>query len=234
MHVLLHDHVGAPGEGRVLNADQYGAGGLLPDRVLRTVDEAEQVALVQIAETGHLVGDGDRAPQPSHDLRAEGETEVLAGGPDVEDQVARGGRGVMAGAAQLPERVQLRRARTVHQPVPGRGADARNDTEPPVRIAETDRALQPCEVGEQLPDDGLAARIDGEDEEERGGGQRTEHGLRQVAQRSRPLDSGVGRVCCQSTGAARKAWSLEPSEGGVGWTGSEGQLGIEWGLWPAR
>jgi hypothetical protein len=45
-------------------------------------------------------------------------------------------------------------------------------------MPEADRPLQPGEVAEQLPDGGLAAPVDGEDEEEGSGGQRAEHGLR--------------------------------------------------------
>ena len=56
VQVLLHDHVAAAGERGVLLADDGGVDGCLVDGVLRAVDEAHQVAVVEILEAVHLVG----------------------------------------------------------------------------------------------------------------------------------------------------------------------------------
>ena len=61
MQIFLHDDVAAAGEGGVLVADISGVDGRLPGRILRAVDEAEQIAVVEIAKAMHLVDRRDRA-----------------------------------------------------------------------------------------------------------------------------------------------------------------------------
>ena len=55
MQVFLHDHVAAAGKGRVLLADDGGVDGRLIHGVLRAIDEADQVAIIEIVEAVHLV-----------------------------------------------------------------------------------------------------------------------------------------------------------------------------------
>ena len=59
MQVLLHDHVAAAGEGRVLLADDGGVEGVLVHGILRPIDEAQQVAVVEVLEAMDLIGRGD-------------------------------------------------------------------------------------------------------------------------------------------------------------------------------
>ena len=92
VQVLLHDDVAAALERLVLVADQRGVARGLGHRVFRAVDEAEQVAVVEILEALGRVGHRHRAFQPRHDQRGQLETEVHALGAQVEQQVAgRGG-----------------------------------------------------------------------------------------------------------------------------------------------
>ncbi len=55
VQVLLHDQVAAAREGGILVADEDGVGEVGPDRVGRAVDEAEEIAVVEVAEPGDLV-----------------------------------------------------------------------------------------------------------------------------------------------------------------------------------
>ena len=61
MQILLHDHIAATGEGRVLVADQGRDIGGLTDRVLRSVDKAKQIAIIEALEAMHFIDDRHRA-----------------------------------------------------------------------------------------------------------------------------------------------------------------------------
>ncbi len=178
VQVLLHDDVAAAGEVLVLVADQHGLGGLPALRVLGAVHEAEQVAGVVVGEAVGRVDDGGGAGEPPGDPAGELPADVHPGGPDVQEQVAGGGRGAVAGAGHLGERVQGGRAGAVEEPVPGVGADAGDAGEADVGGAEGDRVTEAREVGQQRADRVLTAGVDGEDQEDRGGGERGEDRLR--------------------------------------------------------
>ena len=96
MQVLLDDDIAAAREVRVVVADEQGVVGGRTDRVLGAVDEAEQVAAVEVAEAVHLVDDGRGAAEPLGHPGSELEAEVQLLGLDVEEQVARSrDRGVL-------------------------------------------------------------------------------------------------------------------------------------------
>ena len=65
VQVFLHDHVAAAGERGILVADERGVDRRVPVRVLGAVDEAEQVAVVEVAEAVHLVDGGDGVAEPA-------------------------------------------------------------------------------------------------------------------------------------------------------------------------
>ena len=98
--------------------------------------------------------------------------------PDVHQQVAGRGHGQVPGPGELAERVQLGRARTGEQAVPRVRAHTHHAGKVIPRGAETDRPLQPGPVGKQVPAGRLPALIDGEHQEDRRVGERTEHRLR--------------------------------------------------------
>ena len=76
VQVLLDHQVAAAGEFEVVLADEGGGMRRLPIRVLRAIDEAEQVPVIEEAETLHLVHRGDRALQPDQYLRRQLEAQV--------------------------------------------------------------------------------------------------------------------------------------------------------------
>jgi hypothetical protein len=61
MQVFLHDHIAAAGEVRVLVADDRRCDGRTIDGIFRAVDEADEIAIVEIAEAVHLVLCDDEA-----------------------------------------------------------------------------------------------------------------------------------------------------------------------------
>lgn len=138
VQVLLHEDVTASGERWVLVAHQRGGPGVVAHRVLRTVDESQQVAVVEVAEPLRLVHDPDRPAETVEQLRGPLVADVRPLGPDVQEQVAGGGRGGVARSAQLLERVQQRRTPAAEEPVPGLGAEAQHTGEPGVREAEAE------------------------------------------------------------------------------------------------
>ena len=188
VQVLLHDHIAAAGERRILGADQRRAGGGRTDRVLGPVHESEQVPLVEIAEPVHLVHHGHRVRQPGHDLGGQLEAQVHPGGPDVEQHVARGGDGVPRAGLDLLERVQPGRPWPgpgrpwpgPGQPGPRPGTEAGHTAQPPGQVAEPDRPEQAGQVPAQRTHRVRAALIGvhHRNQEDRRTGQRGDHGLR--------------------------------------------------------
>ena len=89
-----------------------------PVGVLGAVDETEQVAFIEVLESVHLVDHGDVGAQPLHDLTRELEAKIHLRGPDVKEQVARRGHGVVLVADDRGKRMQLGRAGSAEQPVP--------------------------------------------------------------------------------------------------------------------
>ena len=124
VHVLLHEHVAPAGKAGVLVTDARGVDRVLADRVLRAVDKAGEIAIVEVAEPVHLVDGRQSAAEPRDDLDGQLEAEIHAVGPDVEEEIARR-RDRMAGVGNdLGERVELGRTGIAEERVPGIGADA--------------------------------------------------------------------------------------------------------------
>ena len=63
VQIFLRDHVAAAGERGILRADERGVDHRLPARIFRAVDEAQKVAVVEIAKAVHLVDRGDRVAE---------------------------------------------------------------------------------------------------------------------------------------------------------------------------
>ena len=176
--VFLHVHIAAAGEVGILVADRGGADRERAVRVLGAVDEPEQIAVVEEPEAVHLVDHGDRAGHRVDELAGQLEADVHRLGPDVEQQVARGGRRAVARAVERDERVQLGRPRTGEQPVPGVGADRGDHREPLGGIAKADRPHQSRDVGQRIVHGRLAAFVDRRHQEDGRGRQRRQNRLR--------------------------------------------------------
>lgn len=178
VQVLLHDDVAAALELRVLVADHHRGERGVALRVLGAVDEAHQVALVEVLEAVHLVGDGHGAPQPVHQPGGQLEAEVGPAGADVEQHVARGGRGGVARPAQLLEGVEPGRARPGEQAPPGVRTDPRHTGQAGVRHPEAHGAAERRHVLEEVVHRLLPARVDGQHQEDGALRDRGEDGLR--------------------------------------------------------
>jgi len=67
--ILLHNDVASPGESSVLLADQHGVHRRLPPRILRPIDETDQVTVVEVTEAMNFVHCRNGIPKARHDLR---------------------------------------------------------------------------------------------------------------------------------------------------------------------
>src|SRR5262249_10500987 len=108
VQVLLHDHVTAAGEARILLADDRRLDRALIGRVLGSVDETEEIALVEELEAVHLVDDGGRVAQLLDELSRQLEAEIHAPGANVEENVSGCGHGEVL-SPDLLEGMQLLR-----------------------------------------------------------------------------------------------------------------------------
>ena len=172
VRVLLHDDVAATGELRILVADEHRRCGRGPLRVLRAVDEAQQVALVEVLEAVRLVDDVGVTAEAIHDLAAQLEAHVHVMRAHMQEQVARRRGSHVVRAVQCLERVQPLRPGCAEHPVPQQRADAEYGIQVVRRGAERHRPGDPRQVGEQVADDLLAPFSHREHEEERGAGGR--------------------------------------------------------------
>jgi hypothetical protein len=83
MQIHLHHHVAPAGEFLILTADQRGCADFVPGRIGCAIDEAKEIAGVEIAKARHLVGHRHAAAQLVQQQALEFKAEVLALGPDM-------------------------------------------------------------------------------------------------------------------------------------------------------
>lgn len=154
--VLLHDDVAAAGAVGVLVGDEHGVGHGGADGVGGAVDEAQQVAGVEVAEALGVVDNRRSVAELEQQLALKLEADVAAVGADVEEQVAGGGHGGMAGAGDLAEGPQLLGAAQAGdvggEGVPGVGADADGAGELGVEVAQGDVFGEVLDAGEDGAD----------------------------------------------------------------------------------
>ena len=136
-------HVATAGEFRVLVADLGCRDSRRAVRVLGSVDEPEQITVVEEPEPVHLVDHGHRPGHRSQDVIGQLEADVQRLGPNMEQQVPGRCRGRVSGAVQRDERVQFGRSRAVEQPVPGVRADRGDRRQILGRLAKPGRPNQP-------------------------------------------------------------------------------------------
>ncbi|GAA3200927.1 hypothetical protein GCM10020255_105510 [Rhodococcus baikonurensis] len=129
MDVALDVDVAAAGELGILVADRHRGDGVAAHRILGAVDEADEVAVLEVLEAVNLVDDRGRAVQSLRDLPSHLETRVHAHRADVEEQITGSRRRRVNVTLQSGERVQQRRARTGEQSIPSQGTDARHDVQ---------------------------------------------------------------------------------------------------------
>ena len=184
VQIFLYDDIAAAREEGVFIADISGIDRRLRRRILRAVDEAEKVAVVEIAKPMYLVDCCNRVAERNHDLRRQLETEVHALGADMEQQIPRCCDRLPRAGLDLSKRMQLCRPRIAEDPVPRLGADPHDAGEVSLDIAEADRAQQRREVAAKRPDGRTArlARVDRYDKKDRGPGKGLNDRLRRGRQ----------------------------------------------------
>lgn len=178
VEVLLHDDVAAAREIRVLGADQRSRPRIIAHRVLGAVDEAQQIPVVEVAEPVRLVDDLHRTAEPVEQLGGPLVAHVHPLGPDVEQQIARGRGGVVAGPVQLLEGMERGRPRTREQPAPRIGTEPGHTGQPGAGKAEPDGAGEGRQIRQRLADHGLTAGFDRGYQDQGRAGQRRDDGLR--------------------------------------------------------
>ena len=107
VHVLLHDDVAAAGGGGVFLGDEDRGRHGGTDGVGGAVDEAEEVAHVEVAEADCLVDDGGGVAEEVHQLSLELEAEISPLRAYVEEDVARRRGGVVGCALDGGEWMEL-------------------------------------------------------------------------------------------------------------------------------
>ena len=138
VQVFLHDHVAAAGEESIFGAQISGIDRRLRRRVLGAIDEADEIAVVEIAKTMHFIDHGNGLAEPGHDLRCQLEAEIHALGANVEEEIAGRGDGMARAGPDFPKRMQFRRPRLTKEPVPRVGSNTYHAGEVSLDIAESD------------------------------------------------------------------------------------------------
>src|SRR6266571_2076889 len=152
MEILLDDDVTASGKCGVLFSDERGFDRLLPLGILRPIDEADEVATIEVAEPMHLVHGGDGGSKAGHDVRRKLEAQVHSLRSDVEEQVAWRRDGVPFSRVNLPKRSQLRGLRRSEEGVPGIGPKRHDAGKAAVKLAKSRRADEPAQVSTEMSD----------------------------------------------------------------------------------
>src|SRR5262249_52997982 len=77
VEIFLHDHIAATGECGILLTDERGVDHRLATRILSAVDEAQEVAVIEVTKAVDLVDRRDRVAEACHDLRRHLEAKVI-------------------------------------------------------------------------------------------------------------------------------------------------------------
>ena len=111
MKVFLHQHITAAGERHILDVHQRGVDRRLTHWVLRSVDKADEITIIEIFEPMHFVDGRDRVPEARHDLLRQFKTQVHALRTDMKKEIARRGDRMPRASPDLAERMQFGRPR---------------------------------------------------------------------------------------------------------------------------
>ena len=182
VQIFLDDDVAAAGELWVFGfGDEGGVEGGEAAGIFGAVDEAEEVAVVEVAEAVGFVDGFESGADAGHDLGYQLEAEIHALGAEMEEEVGGSGRSVAIAGAEFFEGVELGGARIVGEEfVPGVGAERGDAGEAAFDAPEVDGTVDAGEVGDEIADGGVAGGVgfDCRDEENGGAGERGKDGLR--------------------------------------------------------
>jgi hypothetical protein len=107
MKIFLHHHIAPTSELGILFSDDYRVDRCLTGGIFRSVDEADEIAVVEVAESMHFVGGRNGIANARHDLRRQLEAQIKALCTDMKQQVARRSDGVPIPPTNLTEGMQL-------------------------------------------------------------------------------------------------------------------------------
>ena len=180
VEILLHNDVAAAGERRIFGADQRGFhGGLIP-RIFGAVDKAEEIAVVEVTESVHLVDRRNDDADAGHDLRRELEAQIHALGANVEQQVARSRNGMARAGANLTEGMEVGGAGISEKLAPRVAADPHDAGESRLNLTKVDRAHEFGQVAAERANDRAAGgiRVDRNHQKDDSASERCDHRLR--------------------------------------------------------
>ena len=138
VQIFLHDHVAPASEEGIFGAQISGIDRRLRRWILRAIDKANEITVVEIAKTMHFIDQGNGLAEPGHDLRCQLETEIHALGANVKEKIAGCSDGMARAGFYFPKRMQFRRPRLTIEPVPCVGSNPHHAGEVSLNIAETD------------------------------------------------------------------------------------------------
>ncbi len=180
VEIFLNDDVAAAGERGVLVADEHGIDHRLAPRILRPVDETQEIAVVKVTEAMHFVYRRNSISDTRHDLHSKFEAQIHTLGANVEQQVAWRGNRMARSCANFAEHVQFRRPRRAKEPVPRVGPKAKDAGEARFEVAKFHRAQQCGEVSAERPHGRpiVESRVECHHQEDGGAGERRGYWLR--------------------------------------------------------
>jgi hypothetical protein len=180
VQILLDDEVTSARNTRIFADNERGTRSRHATPVFCTVNEPQKVTLVEIAEAVCFIDGTDRSSDPLHDLGNQFETQVHSPGADVNHRVSRSRNGMAFPRADLAKRMEFGRPRCSEKLVPCIRSESRDAGEPCLYATEIDRTKNPRQIGTERTHGrvALAVRLNADDQEYRGAGERRKNGLR--------------------------------------------------------
>jgi len=126
VEIFLHDHIAAADERGILLADKSGVDHRFTARILGTVDESQEVAVIEVTKAVDLVDHRHRVAEARHNVHRHLEAKVHPLRTDMEQQVPWRGNRMARSGPDFPERVEFGWAWVSEQLVPCVGPDTRH------------------------------------------------------------------------------------------------------------
>src|SRR5215469_2377601 len=168
--ILLHDDVASTCESGIFVANKDSIGGRAAGGIFRAIHEAEEIAIVEVAEAVNFVAGRDGAFEASHDLRGELETKIHTLGADMKHQIASRGDSMARAGPNFIKGMKFSRPRRAEKTVPPIGTDAHDAGQGTFERAKTDGPQKRREIGAEGKDRGaiFVTGIDRDDEKHGG------------------------------------------------------------------
>ena len=115
-------------------------------RIFCSVDESDDIAIIEITKAVNLVGNRNRVAEAIHDLSCQFKTEVVAFCSNVKEDVTRSGDGVAGACANLAKRMKLGGSRCTKKFVPGLRPESNDTCKARLHVTKLNGAYEPREV----------------------------------------------------------------------------------------